>query len=265
MKKILLFFSVILFFSACTSNQKTYHISMPNFKSSIQTQNTTNENAPKVKISGIEIVKNTFYSSYFEESTLNQRINKSLELLKNQLLKDSKALLENKGYIVSDDNPDYTFHLTINANLYEDKVSRSSSFGGNSVESSFMMILESHSNLVNLHQNNTFNTSTSSTKLDEPIIINYPIKGDASLETFRQVYSTIPTQINESMAASALKIDKVFITFYKEITANLNTSLPQNENLDNRLEPKEEKIIQEQEKSKNETTPYQNNEVIIFE
>ncbi|WP_139452708.1 hypothetical protein [Campylobacter armoricus] len=268
MRKILFLVSIVLFFSACTSNQKTYYISMPTFKSTFKEHNITNKNALKVKISDIEIIKNTFYSSYFEQSTLNQRINKSLELLKNQLLEDSKTLLQSKGYTINNENPDYTFNIIISANLYEDKVSRNSSLGGNSIESSFMIILEAQSNFINLKQDQTFNTTTSSTKLNEPINLNYPIKGDATIESFRQVYSAVPTQINESIAASALEVDKVFVSFYKEITSTLKTNIEEfkdeHEINENKLESHEEKTINKTNTNEN-TSPYQNNEIIIFE
>ncbi|EAJ6152087.1 hypothetical protein CK565_06670 [Campylobacter lari] len=265
MKKILLFFSIILFLSACTGNQKTYYISMPSFKSSFEKHNNTKENSPKVKINEIEIIKNTFYSSYFEQSTLNQRINKSLELLKKQLFKDSKALLESKGYTIDNENPDYTFNITISANLYEDKVTRNSSLGGDSVESSFMIILEAQSHLNNLHQEDTFQSTTSSAKLDNPIILNYPIKGQASIESFRQVYSAVPTQVNESLAASALEIDKVFIAFYKEITSSLKTNIKEIKEESKAQENLEAQDIKQDSKKEEKISPYQNNEVIIFE
>ncbi|AJC85846.1 hypothetical protein [Campylobacter sp. RM16704] len=268
MKKILFFLSMVLFFSACTSNQKTYYISMPNFKNTFEKHNNINKNGPKVKISDVEIIKNTFYSSYFEQSTLNQRINKSLELLKKQLLEDSKALLQSKGYIIDDQNPDYTFSTIISANLYEDKVLRNSTLGGNNIESSFMIILEAQNNFINLKQDQTFNTTTSSTKLNEPINLNYPTKGDVTIESFRQVYSAVPTQMNESIAASALEIDKVFIAFYKEITSNLKANIQEfkdeNKTNDDKLEYQEEELINKTNIQEN-TNPYKNNEVIIFE
>ncbi|EAL0270697.1 hypothetical protein BVH42_00805 [Campylobacter lari] len=265
MKKILLFFSIILFLSACAGNQKTYYISMPNFKSTFEEHNHTNANGPKVKINDVEIIKSTFYSSYFEQSTLNQRINKSLELLKKQLLEDSKALLQSKGYTINNENPDYIFNIVINANLYEDKVRRNSSLGGDSVESSFMIILEAQSHLNNLHQEDTFQSTTSSAKLNDPIILNYPIKGQASIESFREVYSAVPTQVNESLAASALEIDKVFVTFYKEITSGLKTSIKEIKEEPNTQENSEIQDVKQDDKKEEEISPYQNNEVIIFE
>ncbi|EAI5466360.1 hypothetical protein BXA06_01990 [Campylobacter lari] len=265
MKKILLFFSIILFLSACTGNQKTYYISMPNFKSTFGEHNNTNANSPKVKINDVEIIKNTFYSSYFEQSTLNQRINKSLELLKKQLLEDSKALLQSKGYIIDNENPDYAFNIVINASLYEDKVTRNSSLGGDSVESSFMIILEAQSHLNNLHQEDTFQSTTSSAKLNDPIILNYPIKGQASIESFREVYSAVPTQVNESLAASALEIDKVFVAFYKEIASSLKTSIKEIKEEQKTQENSEVQDVKQDDKKEEKATPYQNNEVIIFE
>ncbi|EGH4467923.1 hypothetical protein IEJ30_000708 [Campylobacter lari] len=265
MKKILLFFSIILFLSACTGNQKTYYISMPNFKSTFEEHNYTNANSPKVKVNDVEIIKSTFYSSYFEQSTLNQRINKSLELLKKQLLEDSKALLQSKGYTIDNENPDYIFNIVINANLYEDKVRRNSSLGGDSVESSFMIILEAQSHLNNLHQEDTFQSTTSSAKLNDPIILNYPIKGQASIESFREVYSAVPTQVNESLAASALEIDKVFVTFYKEITSSLKTSVKEIKEEPKTQESSEVQDVKQDNKKEEEISPYQNNEVIIFE
>ncbi|ENN5833737.1 membrane lipoprotein lipid attachment site-containing protein [Campylobacter lari] len=265
MKKILLFFSIVLFLSACTGNQKTYYISMPNFKSTFEEHNHTNANSPKVKINDVEIIKSTFYSSYFEQSTLNQRINKSLELLKKQLLEDSKALLQSKGYTIDNENADYAFNIIINANLYEDKVRRNSSLGGDSVESSFMIILEAQSHLNNLHQEDTFQSTTSSAKLNDPIILNYPIKGQASIESFREVYSAVPTQVNESLAASALEIDKVFVTFYKEITSSLKTSIKEIKEEPNTQENSEIQDAKQDDKKEEKVTPYQNNEVIIFE
>ncbi|EAJ1270096.1 hypothetical protein A0Y74_05480 [Campylobacter lari] len=265
MKKILLFFSIILFLSACTGNQKTYYISMPNFKSTFEEYNHTNTSNPKVKINDVEIIKSTFYSSYFEQSTLNQRINKSLELLKKQLLEDSKALLQSKGYIIDNENPDYAFNIVINASLYEDKVTRNSSLGGDSVESSFMIILEAQSHLNNLHQEDTFQSATSSAKLNDPIILNYPIKGQASIESFRQVYSAVPTQVNETLAASALEIDKVFVAFYKEITSGLKTSIKEIKEETKTQENSEVQDVKQDDKKEEKITPYQNNEVIIFE
>lgn len=265
MKKILLFFSIVLFLSACTGNQKTYYISMPNFKSTFEEHNHTNANGPKVKINDVEIIKSTFYSSYFEQSTLNQRINKSLELLKKQLLEDSKALLQSKGYTIDNENPDYIFNIVINANLYEDKVRRNSSLGGDSVESSFMIILEAQSHLNNLHQEDTFQSTTSSAKLNDPIILNYPIKGQASIESFREVYSAVPTQVNESLAASALEIDKVFVTFYKEITSSLKTSVKEIKEEPKTQESSEVQDVKQDDKKEEKISPYQNNEVIIFE
>ncbi|HEC1812634.1 TPA: membrane lipoprotein lipid attachment site-containing protein [Campylobacter lari] len=265
MKKILLFFSIILFLSACTGNQKTYYISMPNFKSTFEEYNHTNTSNPKAKINDVEIIKSTFYSSYFEQSTLNQRINKSLELLKKQLLEDSKALLQSKGYIIDNENPDYAFNIVINASLYEDKVTRNSSLGGDSVESSFMIILEAQSHLNNLHQEDTFQSATSSAKLNDPIILNYPIKGQASIESFREVYSAVPTQVNESLAASALEIDKVFVAFYKEITSSLKTSIKEIKEEPKTQENSEVQDVKEDDKKEEKITPYQNNEVIIFE
>ncbi|EAH7585367.1 hypothetical protein BGG35_01030 [Campylobacter lari] len=265
MKKILLFFSIILFLSACTGNQKTYYISMPNFKSTFEEYNHTNTSNPKVKINDVEIIKSTFYSSYFEQSTLNQRINKSLELLKKQLLEDSKALLQSKGYIINNENPDYAFNIVINASLYEDKVTRNSSLGGDSVESSFMIILEAQSHLNNLHQEDTFQSATSSAKLNDPIILNYPIKGQASIESFRQVYSAVPTQVNETLAASALEIDKVFVAFYKEITSSLKTSIKEIKEETKTQENSEVQDVKQDDKKEEKITPYQNNEVIIFE
>ncbi|AJD01231.1 Putative lipoprotein [Campylobacter lari] len=265
MKKILLFFSIILFLSACTGNQKTYYISMPNFKSTFEEHNHTNTNSPKVKINDVEIIKSTFYSSYFEQSTLNQRINKSLELLKKQLLEDSKALLQSKGYTIDNENADYAFNIIINANLYEDKVRRNSSLGGDSVESSFMIILEAQSHLNNLHQEDTFQSTTSSAKLNDPIILNYPIKGQASIESFREVYSAVPTQLNESLAASALEIDKVFVAFYKEIASGLKTSIKEIKEEPKTQENSEVQDVKQDGKKEEEITPYKNNEVIIFE
>ncbi|WP_279176878.1 hypothetical protein [Campylobacter insulaenigrae] len=260
MKKMLICISAILFFAACASNQKTYHISMPNFKAQIQSSDaniSANENA-KVKISEVQIIKNTFYSSYFEQSTLNHRINKSLELLKNQLIKDAKNILQNKGYKIVEANANYTFDITINANLYEDKVTKNSSFSGDNIESSFMFILEAQNTLADLDGNTT--SLTSSSKLDDVIIINYPIKSQASFDTFRQVYSAVPTQINESMSNSVLEIDNLFIKFYKELILSLQNSLPQNEKTTHK-----EENLEEIQKSQEESNPYQNNEVIIFQ
>ncbi|WP_291951296.1 hypothetical protein [Campylobacter sp.] len=260
MKKILFYTGFILLFTACVSNQKTYHISMPSFKAQIQSSNTNtiNESDIKVTISKIQINKNTFYSSYFEQSTLNQRINKSLELLKNQLAKDVRNILENKGYKVVDTNSTHTFDIIINTNLYEDKVTKNSSFGGDNIESSFMLILEAQNTLTSPDGNVT--SITYSSKFDDAIIINYPIKSQANFDTFRQVYSAVPTQINENMSVSVLEIDNLFIKFYKELILNLQNSLPKNEKI-----MQEEKLDKNQESQKNEEELYQNNEIIIFQ
>ncbi|MBF7046748.1 hypothetical protein IY804_01430 [Campylobacter volucris] len=262
MKKIFLLLITILSFIACTDNQKTYHISMPSFKTQIQEHNTTtNVDGPKVKILEAQISKNTFYSSYFEQSTLNQRIDKSLQLLKDQLIKDVKTILENKGYQIVQDGADYTFTMIINASLYEDKVLRSSGLGGENVESSFMLILEAQNTLASLDGNTT--SINSSTKFDDAITINYPIKSQAGFDTFKQVYSAVPTQINENTSASVLEVDNLFIKFYKEMSVNLQTSIPKYEKITTEI--KTQDLVEEDTNTTKESNPYQNNEVIIFQ
>lgn len=250
MKKIFIFFSFVIFFVACSTNQNTYYVAMPSFKTQTQEQNITHEKGPKVKIVDVEIIKNKFHSSYFEQSTLNQRIDKSLELLKKSLMQEIKVLFHNKGYIVVNDEADYNFTLSIQASLYEDKIQKLSNLSGDNVESSLMLMLEAQAKLLNLRDEAEQHTLTTNSQLDNAININYPIKSEASIETFRQVYSAVPTQINESSANSVLEIDKLFTTFYKELSKNIKIFIPK----------------QTSNTTPNENTNTQDNkELIIFE
>lgn len=243
MKKYLILFLSSLILVACSgTSSKFVNVSMPNFKPQItQAPNTTNSGI-KVNLEPILIERNNNYSDYFENSVLKIRIEKELELLKENLEEQIKTILAFRGYELSSNNPDYKLQTQINVYIEENSVEKSTNFfSGDSVSSNLGLKFQGKIQFINSHNPQNSTNITSNTELESNIALNYPIKSTDGINMFKTTLSSVPTQLNKGLETPAFEIDKSFLYFYKNTLNALYNNLPKADNLGkNNTESKKE-------------------------
>lgn len=243
MKKYLILFLSSLILVACSgTSSKFVNVSMPNFKPQItQAPNTTNSGI-KVNLEPILIERNNNYSDYFENSVLKIRIEKELELLKENLEEQIKTILAFRGYELSSNNPDYKLQTQINVYIEENSVEKSTNFfSGDSVSSNLGLKFQGKIQFINSHNPQNSTNITSNTELESNIALNYPVKSTDGINMFKTTLSSVPTQLNKGLETPAFEIDKSFLYFYKNTLNALYNNLPKADDLGkNNTESKKE-------------------------
>lgn len=259
MKKIIFLFTLLFFYACSNTSSNFVHFSLPNFKPQVSA-NTDNieKSGIKVKLSDIKIDQNSDYSEDFRQSVLNIRINKEIELLKENTKEQISTILALKGYEINNEIYDYELNTSINIFIKEDNLSQSSQFfNGQSIESDLIIIFDANIDFVNAKDSQDFQKIATNTKLDSGIKIIYPIKSEDGITMFKTSLSSVPTQLNKGLEEPAFNIDKAFLSFYKSTLNTLYNNIPQANTLKKEEDKKEyndfnQESIQEQNSSKEE-------------
>ncbi len=227
MKKYILLTSA-LFLLACGGTSNNFvNVSMPNFKPQVPTKIEPIDSGVSIALESINIEQNNNYSDYFENSVLKIRIEKEIELLKQNLEEQIKTIIQLKGYKIVNSNPDYTLKSLINIYIEEKNIQKTNSFiSGNSIQSNLGINFQGEMNFTDVHNPENSTNFSSSTKFDSLVPLNYPIKGDDGINMFKTTISTVPTQLNKGLEHPAFEIDKNFLTFYKNTLNTLYNNLP---------------------------------------
>lgn len=211
-----------VFFVACSSaNSNFVTLSLPKFKPQVPNQTQTTYSGVKVFVEPVMIEQNNNYSDYFENSVLKIRLEKEFELLKQNLEAQIKAIMRLKGYEIVNSNADYKVQTLISVYMQESKVQKSSSFvSGDSIQSDFSLSFNAKIDFVDMYNTQNATNFLSSTKLDNPVSLNYPIRNNDGLVLFKASVSSVATQLNKGLENAAFELDKSFLAFYK---TTLNT------------------------------------------
>ena len=211
-----------VFFVACSSaNSNFVTLSLPKFKPQVPNQTQTTYSEVKVFVEPVMIEQNNNYSDYFENSVLKIRLEKEFELLKQNLEAQIKAIMRLKGYEIVNSNADYKVQTLISVYMQESKVQKSSSFvSGDSIQSDFSLSFNAKIDFVDMYNTQNATNFLSSTKLDNPVSLNYPIRNNDGLVLFKASVSSVATQLNKGLENAAFELDKSFLAFYK---TTLNT------------------------------------------
>ncbi|MCX2682439.1 MULTISPECIES: hypothetical protein [unclassified Campylobacter] len=190
----------------------------------------------KIIVEPVVIEQNNNYSDYFESSVLKVRLEKELQLLKQNLEEQIATIVQLKGYERVDLNADYKITTSISVYAEETKVQQFDSFiKGDSIRSDFGFSLNGKIDFIDLHNPQNSTNFLNSAKLDSPVSLNYSIKNDDGIFLFKTTLSSVPTQLNKDLEKPAFEIDKVFLIFYKNMLnslyLNLVNATEQRENL----------------------------------
>lgn len=222
---------VVLFLTAC-SNTNFVNLSMPNFKSQVPTEISAPSSGIKISIKSLNVEQNNNYSDYFENSILKIRMEKEIELLKQNLEEQMKIIAKSKGYEVSEDAADYKLETLMKIYIEERDVKKTSEWlRGDFVDSKLDVKLEAKMDFIETHNPQNKTNISSNMALDSLIALSYPVKSDEGVSVFKTSLSTVPTQLNRGLEHPAFEIDKAFIAFYKNTINSLNTHLPKAENI----------------------------------
>lgn len=232
MKKTFFMF-VVLFLTACSHTSSNFvNVSLPNFKPQKQTEIQGSNLGVKVAVEALRVEQNNNYSNDFENSVLKIRIEKEIELLKQNLEEQMKVVAKLKGYELSEGEVDYKLTGLIKVYIEEKDVKKDSEWlSGNSVSSKLGLKFESKLDFIDAYNPQNTTNIASNTKLDSLVDLTYPVKSDEGVEMFKTTLSTVPTQLNKGLERPAFEIDKAFIAFYKNTLNSLNTHLPKAENM----------------------------------
>lgn len=83
------------------------------FKPQVPTKVEPIDSGVSIALEPINIEQNNNYSDYFENSVLKIRIEKEIDLLKQNLEEQIKTIAQLKGYKIVTTNPDYTLKSSI--------------------------------------------------------------------------------------------------------------------------------------------------------
>lgn len=227
MKKYILTMMAVLFLVACSSKD-FINVSMPNFKplASIKAQDV--HSGIRVFLQPVRIEQNNNYSDYFENSILKIRIDKEIELLKQNLEEQIRAIAKSKGYEIGNANARYKLESVVNVHIEERNVQKTSNWlSGDSVSSNLGLSFEAKVVFVDTYNPQNATHMKSNAKLDSYVDLKYPIKSDNGIGVFKTTLSTVPTQLNKGLEDSAFEIDKSFLSFYKTTLNTLYENFPQ--------------------------------------
>ncbi|TKX32653.1 putative periplasmic lipoprotein [Campylobacter aviculae] len=224
MKKYFLFV-IFLFLSACSSSNFV-NVSMPNFKPQVPIKIEPIDTGVTISLEPIIIEQNNNYSDYFENSVLKIRIEKELELLKQNLEEQIVTIAKLKGYKIVNSDSDYTLKSLINVYIEEKDVQKMSSLmSGDSIKSNLGIKFQGKISFIDTHNPQNSTNFSSNTKLDSLVSLVYPIKNDDGVDMLKATISTVPTQLNKGLEYPAFEIDKGFLTFYKTTLNSLYNNL----------------------------------------
>ncbi|CAM4004117.1 Lipoprotein [Campylobacter hepaticus] len=228
MKKYIILIINILFLTACGGTSNNFiNLSMPNFKPQTPTKIEAINSQISVKLETINLEQNNNHSDYFQNSVLKIRIEKEIELLKQNLEEQIKTILELKGYKITNSNPDYTLKSSINIYTEEKNVQKISNFmQGEFIKSNLGINFKSKIEFIDMHNLKNSSNFSNNTKLDSLIALNYPIQSNEGINMFKTTISTVPTQLNKGLEKPAFEIDKSFLSFYKNTLETLYKNLP---------------------------------------
>jgi len=231
MKKYILILNTLFlsfFLLSCGVSSNFVNVSMPNFKPQINTQVKIPDSNIKIALDPILIERNNNYSDYFENSVLKIRLDKEIELLKENLEEQIKTIVQLKNYEISQENADYKLESVVKIYIDEQNVKKSEQWlGGESVSSNLGLSFLGKIALIDLHNPQNTTKITSETKLDSLINLLYPIKSAQGMSLFKTSLSTVPTQLNKGLEIPAFELDKSFLSFYKNTLETLYKNLPQ--------------------------------------
>lgn len=227
MKKYFFIF-IFLFLSACSNTSSTFvNVSMPNFKPQTPIKTESINSGITIALEPINIEQNNNYSDYFENSVLKIRIEKEIELLKENLEEQMATIAKLKGYKIVNSNPDYTLKSLISIYIEEQNPQKSDSFvSGDYVKSNLGIQFQGKISFIDAHNSQNSTDLTSNTKLNSLIALIYPIKNDDGINMFKTTISTVPTQLNKGLERPAFEIDRSFIAFYKNTLNTVYNNLP---------------------------------------
>ncbi|TEY02705.1 hypothetical protein [Campylobacter sp. US33a] len=230
MKKILLSSAAAFLLISCSNTSSQFiNVSLPNFKPLAPTQITTPQSNIAINFSTIEIEQNNNYSDYFQNSILKIRLDKEIELLKQNTEEQIKTILALKGYKIDNtSNAPYSLKGKIIVFIQEDNIEKSSTWlNGESVNSTLSLSFKAKIDFVDNTNAQNYTEFSSNTNLDSSIHLVYPIKSGEGVNIFKTTISTVPTQLNRGLEKPAFEIDKTFLTFYKNTLDTLYNKMPQ--------------------------------------
>lgn len=227
MKKYVLIVVAALFLVACSSKDFV-NISMPNFKSHISAKTGDVHSGTEVFLQPINIERSNSYSDYFEDSTLKIRIDREIELLKQNLEEQIRNIAKSKGYEIGNASAHYKLESIINVRVEEKNVEKMTNLlSGDSVSSSLGLSFEARIVFMDTRNSQNVTHMRSNAKLDSYVDLKYPIKSDNGIGIFKTTLSTVPTQLNKGLEDAAFEIDKSFLSFYKTTLNTLYENFPQ--------------------------------------
>ncbi|ARJ56142.1 hypothetical protein [Campylobacter cuniculorum] len=235
MKKYALSMVFALFLSACGKTSSSFiNVSMPNFKPQTPIKTETPHSGVKISLEAINIEQNNNYSDYFENSTLKFRIDKEIELLKQNLEEQMKTIARLKGYELSSTNADYKLQSTLSIYIEEKNAQKTSEWlNGDSISSNLALNFQAKMEFIDAHNPQNITNITSNAKTDSFVSLTYPVKSGEGVGLFKTTFSAVPTQLNKGLERPAFEIDKAFLAFYKTTLNTLYENLPQALNSNN--------------------------------
>lgn len=228
MKKYILITIFAILFSACSSTSSNFvNVSLPNFKPQVPTKIEPIQSNVKISLEPINIEQNNNYSDYFENSVLKLRIEKEIDLLKENLEEQIKTIALLAGYEIDDKQPDYKLKTTVNIYIEEKEIQKANELlGGDFIDSKLGIAFKANSEFINVYDPKNKTDMSSNAKLDSLINLTYPIKSDDGIGMFKTSISNVPTQLNKGLERPAFEIDKSFLAFYKHFLNTLYSNLP---------------------------------------
>lgn len=227
MRKYIVFF-IALFLVACGGTSSNFvNVSMPNFKPQTPTKIEPIDTGVSIIIEPIKIEQNNNYSDYFENSILKIRIEKEIELLKQNLEEQIKTIAQLKGYKIVNSNSDYILKSLVSVFIEEKDIQKSSSFmSGDSIKSNLGVKFQGKIDFIDAHNPENFTNFSGNTKLDSLVPLIYPIKNDDGVNMFKTSISMVPTELNKGLEKPAFDIDRSFLAFYKNTLNTLYNNMP---------------------------------------
>ncbi len=216
------------FLISCGKTSSNFiNVSMPNFKP--QTPIATQEvhSGVKINLEVISVEQNNNYTDYFENSTLKIRIDREIELLKQNLEEQMKTIAKLKNYELGGKNAAYTLKSVVKVYIDEKDAKKTSEWlNGDSISSNLSLSFEAKMDLLDNKNSQNTTTFTSRADMDSAVGITYPIKSDEGVGMFKTTFSAVPTQLNKGLERPAFELDKTFLAFYKTTLSTLYDNLP---------------------------------------
>lgn len=211
-----------LFFVACSQTSSQFHyMALPNFKPFTQSNEFHTANSGvRVNVRSIVLEKKDEFSSDFASSVLKIRIDEETRLLIEALQRESKSILQAKGYEVVEVGGEFELLHTITLVTRESDILLDTQLlKEDAVSSKLEVILHSNAEFKSSTNSVKINTSTS---LDQPVSLTYPSKNTGGVNMFKTTLSSVPTQINKGLEGPVFDIDNAFFNFYKGVLENIN-------------------------------------------